>query len=117
MSSHKIKPRRLQRRAVVYLRQSSPGQVQHNTESQRLQYSLAGRARELGWKEVEEVDVDLGRSASLGAGPRVGFDALISAVALGEVGLVLAREVSRLSRTDGQGLLSAARGLPGLRPP
>ncbi len=100
MSSHKIKPRHLERRAVVYLRQSSPGQVQHNTESQRLQYALAGRARELGWKEVEVVDVDLGRSASLGAGPRVGFDALISAVALGEVGLVLAREVSRLSRTD-----------------
>lgn len=98
--SHKITPVHLGRKAVVYLRQSSERQVKENTESQRLQYALAGRARELGWHQVEIIDTDLGRSAAIGAGPREGFERLIAAVALGEVGLVLSREVSRLSRTD-----------------
>ena len=98
--SHKITPAHLGRRAVVYLRQSSERQVKENTESQRLQYALAERARELGWHQVETIDTDLGRSAAIGAGPREGFERLIAAVALGEVGIVLSREVSRLSRTD-----------------
>jgi DNA invertase Pin-like site-specific DNA recombinase len=97
---HKITPVHLGRKAVVYLRQSSERQVKENTESQRLQYGLAQRARELGWHEVEIIDTDLGRSAAIGAGPREGFERLVAAVALGEVGLVLSREVSRLSRTD-----------------
>lgn len=99
-SSHKIAAEHLARRAVVYLRQSSQRQVVHNTESQRLQYALADRARQLGWQEVEVVDSDLGCSAGVGAAHRVGFDRLIGAVALGEVGIVLSREASRLSRTD-----------------
>lgn len=96
----KLTAERLARKAIVYLRQSSPGQVQHNLESQRLQYALADRARALGWRAVEVIDTDLGWSASVGAAPRGGFDRLLAAVALGEVGIVLSRELSRLSRTD-----------------
>ena len=96
----KITAEHLARKAVVYLRQSSDHQVKTNTESQRLQYGLADRARELGFERVEVVDVDLGSSASIGAKERVGFQALIASIALGEVGLVLSRELSRLSRTD-----------------
>ncbi len=63
----KINPAHLQRKAVVYLRQSTGRQVRENKESQVLQYALLERARELGFAEVETVDVDLGTSASLGA--------------------------------------------------
>ena len=98
--SHKITPVHLERKAVVYLRQSSQRQVRENKESQRLQYSLADRAKELGWKTVEVIDEDLGASASVGAAQRKGFERLIGAVAIGEVGIVMSREASRLSRTD-----------------
>ena len=104
MSDHgqagKITPAHLARKAIVYLRQSSQRQVVENTESQRLQYGLAQRARELGFKAVEIIDSDLGSSASMGARARVGFEQLVASVALGEVGIVLSRELSRLSRTD-----------------
>lgn len=96
----KLTPDRLARKAIVYLRQSSPHQVQQNLESQRLQYALVDRARALGWTQVEVIDSDLGWSAAMGAAPREGFARLLASVALGEVGLVLSREVSRLSRTD-----------------
>jgi DNA invertase Pin-like site-specific DNA recombinase len=99
-SHHKIKPQHLARRAAVYLRQSSDKQVRENLESQRLQYGLRHRARELGWSEVEILDHDLGSSASMGAPPRADFDRLVGTVALGEVGIIMSREVSRLSRTD-----------------
>ena len=98
-SHPKIQSKHLARRGVVYLRQSTMKQVRENLESQRLQYALADRARELGWQEVEVLDADLGSSASNGS-TRVDFERLIAQVALGEVGLVLSREVSRLSRTD-----------------
>ena len=98
-SNPKIRSKHLARRAVVYLRQSSLKQVRENLESQRLQYALADRARELGWQEVEVIDSDLGTSASTGS-TRAGFERLIATVALGEVGIILSREVSRLSRTD-----------------
>ena len=97
---HKIKAQHRARRAVVYLRQSSDKQVRTNLESQRLQYGLEHRARELGWNEVDILDSDLGSSASVGAAPRQDFDCLVGAVALGEVGIIMSREVSRLSRTD-----------------
>lgn len=87
-------------KAIVYLRQSSPKQVDQNLESQRLQYAMADRAKALGFRQVETIDCDLGKSASLGADDRRGFDYIISSVAKGEVGMVLSREVSRLSRTD-----------------
>ena len=99
-TNSRLTAERLARKAIVYLRQSSPGQVQHNLESQRLQYALADRARALGWRTVEVIDTDLGWSASVGAPPRDGFERLLAAVALGEVGIVFSRELSRLSRTD-----------------
>jgi len=95
----KITADQLQRRAVVYVRQSSDHQVRHNLESQRLQYALVDRARSLGFTEVEVVDADQGISAAMG-NVRPGFDRMLASVARGEVGIILAREVSRLSRND-----------------
>ena len=100
IANPKLTPERLARRAIVYLRQSSPRQVKVNLESQRLQYALADRARALGWREVEVIDADLGGSASVGAPARDGFEHVLAAVALGQVGIVFTRELSRLSRTD-----------------
>ncbi len=96
----KLRPEHLARKAVVYLRQSSEKQVQMNVESQRLQYALRDRASALGWKHVEIIDADLGASAATGAPRREGFERLLAQVALGDVGIVFSREVSRLSRTD-----------------
>ena len=90
----------LARKAIVYLRQSSEKQVRQNLESQRLQYELAERIRSLGWTDIEVINSDLGCSAAMGAATREGFERVLSAVALGEVGIVASREVSRLSRTD-----------------
>src|SRR5438270_1317088 len=98
--SPKIKPEHLARKAIVYLRQSSDRQVRQNLESQRLQYELAERIRSLGWQEIEVINSDLGCSAAVGTATREGFERVLSAVALGEVGIVASREVSRLSRTD-----------------
>ncbi len=98
--SPKIKPEHLARKAIVYLRQSSDKQVRQNPESQRLQYDLAERMRALGWREVEILRSDLGASAAIASASREGFERVLSAVALGEVGIVVGREVSRLSRTD-----------------
>lgn len=98
--SPKIRPEHLARRAIVYLRQSSEKQVRQNLESQRLQYEVAERIRALGWKQVEIIDSDLGCSASMASARREGFERVLSAVALGEVGIVGSREASRLSRTD-----------------
>jgi DNA invertase Pin-like site-specific DNA recombinase len=96
----KITPEHLRRRAVIYLHQSSEGQVRNNLESQQLQYALAHRATGLGFDDVEILDVDLGLSAAMAAKRREGFERLLGAVALGEVGLILSRELSRLVRTD-----------------
>jgi len=98
--SSKITESHLERRAIVYLRQSSPKQVQRNKESQRLQYALRETASAWGWKQIELIDSDLGSSASLGAATRKGFESLIGSVAMGEVGIIFNREASRLSRTD-----------------
>lgn len=96
----KITASHLARKAVVYLRQSSLAQVKHNTESQRLQYALKDTAKAYGFSRVEVIDTDLGMSASSGAHTREGFKQLLASIALGEVGMVLSREPSRLSRTD-----------------
>lgn len=98
--NHKIGSHHLDRKAIIYLRQSSEKQVRQNTESQRLQYGLVDRAKTLGWRQVDVIDTDLGSSASVGACKREGFDRLLAMVAKGEVGIVLSIEVSRLSRTD-----------------
>ena len=98
--SPKIKPEHLARKAIVYLRQSSDKQVRQNKESQLLQYAVAERVRALGWKQVEVINSDLGSSAGIASAQREGFERVLSLVALGEVGIVGSREVSRLSRTD-----------------
>ena len=98
--SPKIKPEHLVRKAIVYLRQSSEKQVRQNIESQRLQYELAERVRSLGWREIEIINSDLGSSAAMGSASREGFERVLTSVALGEVGIIVSREVSRLSRTD-----------------
>src|SRR5262247_3539209 len=92
----KITAERLARSAYVYIRQSTADQLVHNQESQRRQYALADRARQLGWTGVEIVDDDLGRSG--GGVARPGFDRLIGAICAGDVGAVLAIEASRLAR-------------------
>ena len=94
-----IQPRHLARRAVIYVRQSSPHQVITNTESQRLQYAMTRRATELGWheKDVLIVDDDTGRTATTTAG-RLGFQQLAAQVALGEIGAIVAYEATRLAR-------------------
>jgi DNA invertase Pin-like site-specific DNA recombinase len=79
---------------------SDDKQVRQNKESQLLQYAVAERVRALGWQQVEIINSDLGSSASLGAAQREGFERVLSLVALGEVGIVGSREISRLSRTD-----------------
>jgi DNA invertase Pin-like site-specific DNA recombinase len=99
-SVQKIAPGHLARKAVVYLRQSSLAQVKHNQESRRLQYALRDTARAYGFRRVEVIDRDLGMSAAPGAQARAGFKQLLASVALGEVGIVLSRELSRLSRSD-----------------
>src|ERR1700716_1413492 len=89
------------RQAIVYLRQSSPAQVEHNRESTERQYALATKARELGWPDerIVVIDEDLGLSGS-GSVARSGFARLTAEVALARVGLVLGLEVSRLARNN-----------------
>ncbi|OYW51916.1 MAG: serine recombinase [Hyphomicrobium sp. 32-62-53] len=87
----------LQRKAVVYVRQSTPQQVQSNLESQRRQYELVEVARRRGFTNVEVIDDDLGRSAS-GTVARPGFDRLVAALCAGQVGAVLCLDASRLAR-------------------
>jgi excisionase family DNA binding protein len=87
----------LQRKAVVYVRQSTQAQVQMNLESQRRQYDLVGEARRLGFREIEVIDDDLGRSAT-GTVARPGFEKLVAWLCAGEVGAVLCLDASRLAR-------------------
>src|SRR5258708_30706877 len=93
---NKITAEHLQRNACVYIRQSTPDQLVHNLESQRRQYGLADRAKQLGWTTVEIIDDDLGRSG--GGIARPGFERLLAAICDGRVGVVLAIEASRLAR-------------------
>ncbi len=97
--SDKIKHHHRQRKAILYVRQSSTYQVVHNRESQHLQYAMEDRLRQLGWSEIEVIDEDLGRSAA-GTVQRAGFERLVSQVCLGQVGAVAAREVSRFARNN-----------------
>jgi DNA invertase Pin-like site-specific DNA recombinase len=102
MSEHtKITTDHLRRCAVVYVRQSSSTQVENNRESTARQYHLAERAVELGWPraQVKVVDEDLGISGS-GLTDRAGFARMIAEVALGQIGIVLGLEVSRLARNN-----------------
>ena len=87
MTHPKMTTHHLAKKAMVYVRQSSPKQVLHNQESQRLQYALVERARALGWHQIEVIEDDLGHSASDGT-RRVGFKKLLATVALGDVEMI-----------------------------
>lgn len=108
--SEKVHARHLGRRAILYVRQSSAHQVQHNEESRRLQYAMADRLRALGWRDIETIDEDLGKSAA-GKTERSGFQRLVSEVSLGKVGAISARELSRFARNnmDWQRLMEVCR--------
>ena len=110
MSADKIGAQHRARKAVLYVRQSSAHQVQHNREGQALQYAMRERLVRLGWSEIEVVDEDLGRSAASGA-PRAGFERMVAEVCLGKVGAVAALEVSRFARNsrDWQQLVEMCR--------
>lgn len=97
--NEKIRPNHLARKAILYVRQSCAYQVNHNLESQRLQYAMRDRLQQLGWTEIEVVDEDLGRSAA-GMVARSGFERMVADVCLGKVGAVAAREVSRFARNS-----------------
>jgi DNA invertase Pin-like site-specific DNA recombinase len=77
--SEKITGRHLERKAILYVRQSSAYQVHHNLESQKLQYAMQARLQALGWREIEVVDDDLGRSAA-GTVTRAGFERMVAEV-------------------------------------
>jgi DNA invertase Pin-like site-specific DNA recombinase len=87
----------VERRAIVYVRQSSLIQVEENLESQRRQYELAGHARDLGFRDIVVIDDDLGISAS-GTSARPGFESLVAQICEGIVGGVFCLEASRLAR-------------------
>src|SRR6266540_6259796 len=98
-TSELITPRHLSRKAVVYIRQSSPHQTIGNQESLRMQYALHQRARELGWPDeaIELIDCALGTTAA-SAAHREGFKEVLAQVTLGQVGIILSFDVTRLSR-------------------
>jgi DNA invertase Pin-like site-specific DNA recombinase len=102
--SGKIKAQHLNRKAIIYIRQSTLQQVQRHQESTRLQYGLVDKAILLGWPrcDIEVIDDDLGCSGSTMAG-RQGFQRLVAEVGLDHVGLVLGLEMSRLSRSSRDG--------------
>jgi DNA invertase Pin-like site-specific DNA recombinase len=97
--SDKIKSHHLDRKAMLYIRQSSTYQVNNNLESQKLQYAMQERLRQLGWRDIDIIDDDLGRSAA-GTVTRTGFERMVAEICLGQVGAVAAREVSRFARNS-----------------
>src|SRR5215204_3962944 len=107
-----LPPAVLKRKAVVYVRQSTPAQVETNLESRRRQYELVDVARSRGFRDVEVIDDDLGRSAS-GMVARPGFERLVAWLCAGEVGAVLCLDAvmvrRRLPRNHTPG---AALGVP-----
>src|ERR1700756_4973391 len=111
MISDKVRPHHLERKAILYVRQSSAHQVLHNRESSALQYAMRERLTALGWSEIEVIDDDLGRSAA-GSVTRAGFERMVAEVCLGKVGAVAAREVSRFARNsrEWQQLIEMCRG-------
>src|SRR3954449_1749364 len=98
--AHKIRPRHLDRLAIVYVRQSTAHQVATNRESTALQYQLRRRAVGLGWADdrVVVIDDDQGISGQ-SVENRPGFQRLLAEVSLGHVGIVFGREMSRLARS------------------
>jgi DNA invertase Pin-like site-specific DNA recombinase len=99
--SGKITSSHRSRAAVIYVRQSTLIQLERNTESTARQYDLVNRALQLGWprEAIRVVDADLGISGSV-TGQRAGFEGMVAEVALGQVGIILALEASRLARDN-----------------
>src|SRR6266513_5985400 len=99
--SGKITASHRSRAAVIYVRQSTLAKLERNTESTARQYDLVNRARQLGWprEAIRVIDADLGVSGSV-LGQREGFESLVAEVALGQVGIILALEASRLARNN-----------------
>ena len=97
--SEKIKSQHVGRKALLYIRQPSIYQVNHNLESQKLQYGMHQRLHMLGWRQIEVIDEDLGCSAA-GTVTRSGFERMVAQVCMGKVGAVAAREVSRFARNS-----------------
>jgi len=97
----KVRDHHLDRKAIVYIRQSSPQQVAEHKESTARQYALADVAVALGWPRdrVEVIDADQGRSGQSAEG-RLGFQYILAELGLGQVGIVLGLEASRLARSD-----------------
>src|SRR5215208_8411617 len=97
--SELVTTQHLARKAMIYIRQSSPHQVLTNQESLRLQYALRQRAQDLGWRpeDIEVIDADLGLTAAA-AQHRAGFEDLLARVTLGQVGIILSIDVTRLAR-------------------
>src|SRR5260221_13749769 len=97
--SELVSPLHLQRKALIYIRQSTPPQVLTKQESLQLQYALQQRARERGWRaeDIELIDTDLGLTAAF-ASHRSGFQERVTKVSLGQGGIVFSGEVPRLSR-------------------
>ncbi len=87
--------------AYVYVRQSSLNQVKHHQESTQLQYRLVDRAVALGWPNgrVQVIDDDLGKSGADSA-ERHGFQKLMAEIGLGNAGLVVSLDASRLARNN-----------------
>src|SRR6266545_275882 len=96
-----IQASHLARQAIIYVRQSTTKQVALNQESTRRQYQLTETAQRLGWPQprIQVIDDDLGLSGT-SSSQRTGFQRLVATISLGEVGLVLVTEVSRLSRLN-----------------
>ncbi len=96
----KITADHLRRRAYLYVRQSTLRQVFENTESTKRQYALRERAVALGWPLDRVVVIDSDQGQSGADSDRAGFQKLVAAVGVGEVGVVLGLEVSRLARSS-----------------
>jgi len=100
-NGHKITADHLKRSAYLYIRQSTLRQVFENTESTKRQYALRERAVALGWpiESIIVIDSDLGQSGA-SSGNREGFKKLVSEVGMGNAGIVIGLEVSRLARNS-----------------
>ena len=101
MMTSKISDRHLSRMACVYIRQSTVAQVRFNQESTERQYNLASKAQSLGWspQQIRILDRDLGQSGARTTN-REDFKALVSDVAMGNVGAIFSLEASRLARSN-----------------
>lgn len=97
MTARELPKEVLERSAIVYVRQSTGMQVHENLESKRRQYELVELARQYGFRNVQVIDEDLGRSAS-GTTDRPGFRNLVGRICEGTVGAVFCLEASRLAR-------------------